>query len=96
MCDASEHAAAYMLLIEGYSKQNTGSLKKYASVAFGPTKFQGGQMELTMYAKEFLTMHFAFDNFGHFLLGAQKPILVITDNKALTRFFQAKHIPPSF
>ena len=40
-------------------------------------------------------MHFAFDEFGHILWGAKKPIIVMTDNKALTRFFQAKHIPPS-
>ena len=43
----------------------------------------------------FLAMHFAFDEFGHILWGAKKPIIVMTDNKALTRFFQAKHIPPS-
>ena len=49
-----------------------------------------------MYAKEFLAMHFAFDEFGHILWGSKKPIIVMTDNKALTRFFQAKHFPPSF
>ena len=95
MCDASEHAAGYVLLIEDYSETQSGSLKKYAPVAFGSKKFQGGQMSLTMYAKEFLAMHFAFDEFGHILWGAKKPIIVKTDNKALTRFFQAKHIPPS-
>ena len=40
-------------------------------------------------------MHFAFDEFGHILWGAKKPKIVMTDNKALTRFFQAKHTPPS-
>ena len=95
MCDASEHAAGYVLLTEDYSETQSGSLKKYAPVAFGSKKFQGGQMSLTMYAKEFLAMHFAFDEFGHILWGAKKPIIVMTDNKALTRFFQAKHIPPS-
>ena len=96
MCDASEHAAGYVLLIEDYSEQS-GRLKKYAPVAFGSKKFQGGQMSLTMYAKEFLAMHFAFDEFGHILWGAKKPIIVMRDNKALTRFFhsQVKHIPPS-
>ena len=52
-------------------------------------------MSLTMYAKELLAMHFAFDEFGHILWGAQKLIIVMTDNKALTRFFQARHIPTS-
>ena len=96
MCDASEHAAGYVVLIEDYSETQSGSFKKYAPVAFGSKKFQGVQMSLTMYVKEFLAMHFAFDEFGHILWGAKKPIVVMTDNKALTRFFQAaKHIPPS-
>ena len=78
MCDASEHAAGYVVLIEDYSETQSGSLKKYAPVAFGSKKFQGGQMSLTMYAKEFLAMHFAFDEFGHILWGAKKPIIVMT------------------
>ena len=95
MCDASEHAAGYVLLIEDHSETQSGSLMKYAPVAFGSKKFQGGQMSLTMYTEEFLAMHFAFDEFGHILWGAKKPIIVMTDNEALTRFFRAKHIPPS-
>ena len=39
MCDASEHAAGYVLLIEDYTETQSGSLKKYASVAFGSKKF---------------------------------------------------------
>ena len=96
MCeDASEQAAGYVLLIEDYCETQSGSLKKYAPDAFGSKKFQGGQMSLTKYAKKFLAMHFALDEFGHILWGAKKPKIVMTDNKALTRFFQAKHIPPS-
>ena len=67
MCDASEHAAGYVLLIEDYTEKESGNLKTYAPVAFGSKKFQGDQMSLTMYAKEFLPMHFAFDEFGHIL-----------------------------
>ena len=93
VCDANEHAASYVLLIEDYADPSTK--QTYAPVAFGSKKFQGGQMSLTMYAKEFLAMHFAFDEFGHILWGTKKPIIVMTDNKALTRFFQANHIPPS-
>ena len=44
-------------------------------------------MSWTMYAKELLAMHFAFDEFSHILWGEKMPIM--TDNKALTRFFQA-------
>ena len=94
MCDASEHAAGYVLLIEDYTEVNDTKTKAYAPVAFGSKRFTTGQMSLTMYAKEFLAMHFAFDEFGHILWGVKKPIIVMTDNKALTRFFQAKQIPP--
>ena len=91
MCDASEHAAGYVLLIEDYADPSVK--QTYAPVAFGSKKFQGGQMSLTMYAKEFLAMHFAFDEFGHILWGAKKPIIVMTDNKALTRFFSGEAYP---
>ena len=94
MCDASEHAAGYVLLIEDYTETNDGPTKSYASVAFGSQRFTEGQMSLTMYAKEFLAMHFAFDEFAHNLWGVKKPTIVMTDNKALTRFFQSKRIPP--
>ena len=94
MCDAREHAAGYVLLIEGYTEANDGQKKTYAPVAFGSQRFTEGQMSLTMYAKEFLAMHFAFDEFAHILWEVKKPTIVTTDNKALTRFFQSKRIPP--
>ena len=91
MCDASEHAAGYVLLIEDYAVSS--AKHTYAPVAFGFKNFQGGQMSLTMYAKEFLAKHFAFDEFGHILWGAKKPINGMTDNKALTRFFSGETHP---
>ena len=94
MCDASEHAAGYVLLIEYYTEANDGQNKTYAPVAFGSQRFTEDQMSLTMYAKEFLAMHFAFDEFAHILWGVKKPTIVTTDNKALTRFFQSKRILP--
>ena len=94
MCDTSEHAAGYVLLIEDYTETNDGPTKSYAPVAFGSQRFTEGQMSLTIYAKEFLAMHFAFDEFAHILWGVKKPTIVLTDNKALTRFFQSKRIPP--
>ena len=83
-----------MLLIEDYTESNDDKKKKYAPVAFGSQRFTGGQMSLTMYVIEFLAMHFAFDEFAHILWGVKKPYIVMTDNKALTRFFQSKRIPP--
>ena len=51
MCDASEHAAGYVLLTEDYAEPS--AKQTYAPVAFGSKKFQGGQNSLTMFAKEF-------------------------------------------
>ena len=94
MCDASEHAAGYVLLIEDYTETDDGPTKSYAPAAFGSQRFTESQMSLTMYAKEFLAMYFAFDEFTHILWGVKKPTIVMTDNKALTKFFQSKRVPP--
>ena len=91
MRDPSEHALGYVSLIEDYA--NLSAKQINAPVAFGSKKFEGGQMSTTMYAKEFLAMLFAFDEFGHILWVAKKPIIVMTDNKALTRFFSGKTHP---
>ena len=37
----------------------------------------------------------AFLEFAHILWEATKPTIVLTDNKSVTRFFQAKAIPPA-
>ena len=94
MCDASEHAAGYDLLIQDYTETNDGPMKSHAPVSFGSQRFTEGQMSLTTYAKEFLAMHFAFDEFAHVLFGVKKPTIVMTDNKALIRFLQSNRIPP--
>ena len=48
-----------------------------------------------MYAKELLAFQIASDEFGHILWGIKEPITLMTINKGLNMFFQAKHIPPS-
>ena len=60
---------------------------------FGSRVFQPAHLKLSIYAKEFLAVHFALDSFAHIIWGAEKPILILTDNKSLTRFFQAKRVP---
>ena len=94
MCDASEHAAGYVLLTEDYTESDTGAIKSFALVVFGSQLFREGQISLTMYAKEFLAMRFAFDEFAHIIWGVKNTTIVMTDNKAVTRFFQTKRIPP--
>lgn len=96
LADASFYAAGYVLLIEDYAVDSKGKdCKQYAPVSFGSKVFSPAQLKLSIYAKEFLAVHYAFDNFAHLLWGADKPTLVLTDNKSLTRFFQAKQVPPT-
>ena len=50
---------------------------------------------MSIYAKEFVAIYMAFKEFGHIFWGATKPVIIITDSKSVTRFFQTKMIPPA-
>ena len=50
---------------------------------------------MSIYAKEFLAIYYAFKEFGHIFWGTPKPTTILTDNKSVTRFFQTKIIPPA-
>ena len=47
---------------------------------------------MSTYCKEFLALYFALEYFSHFIWGAEKPVIVLTDNKSLTSFFQSKSL----
>ena len=51
-------------------------------------------LKLSM-SKEFLSIFFTFVEFGHLMWGSTFPVIVFTDNRSVTRFFQAKMIPPA-
>ena len=94
MTDANFGAAGYAVLIEDDPNQKFTSLRKsYAPVAYGSKIFTPAQIKMSIYAKEFLAIFFAFKEFGHIFWGAPKPVIILTDNKAVTRFFQTKIIP---
>ena len=96
MSDASFTAAGYAIMIEDDPSQKLQSKRKtYAPIAFGSKTFNPTQTKLSIYAKEFLSIYFAFVEFGHLMWGSTFPIIVFTDNRAVTRFFQAKLIPPA-
>ena len=96
MTDASFGAAGYAVLIEDDPNQKFTSLRKsYAPVAYGSKTFTPAQIKMSIYAKEFLAIYFAFKEFGHIFWSALKPVVILTDNKAVTRFFQTKTIPPT-
>ena len=96
MSDASFTAAGYAIMIEDDPKQKLQSKRKtYAPIAFGSKTFNPTQTKMSIYAKEFLSIYFAFVEFGHLMWGSTFPVIVFTDNWSVTRFFQTKMIPPA-
>ena len=95
MTDASFAAAGYAIMIEDDPNQKLQSRRKtYAPIAFGSKTFNPTQLKMSIYAKEFLAIYFAFAEFGHLMWGSVFPVIVFTDNRSVTRFFQTKIIPP--
>ena len=96
MTDASFTAAGYAIMIEDDLDQKLQSRRKtYAPIAFGSKTFNPTQLKMSIYAKEFLAIYFAFSDFGHLMWGSVFPVIVFTDNRSVTRFFQTKIIPPA-
>ena len=95
MIDASFQAAGYALLIEDDPNQKyTSTRKTYAPIAYGSKTYSPSQIKMSIYAKEFLAIYMAFKEIGHIFCGATKPVIIMTDSKSVTRFFQTKMIPP--
>ena len=96
MTDASFSAAGYAVLIEDDPMEKYSSMRKaFAPVAYGSKTFSPAQLKMSIYAKEFLAIFFAFKEFGHIFWGTPKSVIILTDNKSVTRFFQTKIIPPT-
>ena len=96
MTDASFSAAGYAVLIEDDPMEKyTSTRKAFAPVAYGSKTFSPAQLKMSIYAKEFLAIFFAFKEFCHIFWGTPKPVIILTDNKSVTRFFQTKIIPPT-
>ena len=96
MTDASFTAAGYAILTEDDQNQKYTSVKKsYAPIAYGSKIFIPSQLKMSIYAKEFLAIYYAFKEFGLIFWGTPKPVIILTDNKSVTRFLQTKIIPPS-
>ena len=96
MTDASFTAAGYAIMIEDDPDQKLQSRRKtYAPIAFGSKTFNPTQLKMSIYAKEFLALYFAFSEIGHLIWGSVFPVIVFTYNRYVTRFFQTKIIPPA-
>ena len=72
MTDASFTAA---VMIEDDPNQKLQSRRKtYAPIAFGSKTFNPTQIKMSIYAKEFLAIYFAFSEFGHLMWGSVFPL----------------------
>ena len=95
MTDARFQAAGYAVLMEDDPNQKyTSSRKTYAPIAYGSKTYSPCQIKMSIYAKEFLAIYMAFNAFGHIFWGVTKPVIIMTNSKSVTRFFQTKMIPP--
>ena len=80
MTDASFSAAGYAVLIEDDPlKKCTSTRNAFAPVAYGSKIFSPTQLEMSIYAKEFSALFFAYKEFGHIFRGTTKPVIVLTD-----------------
>ena len=91
MSDASFRAAGYAILTEDDPNQNFTSFKtSHAPVAYGSKTFAPSQLKMSIYAKEILAIYYAFEEFGHIFCGTPKLIIILIDNKSVTRFSRQK------
>ena len=96
LIDASFSAAGYAVLFEDDPMEKYSSTRKtFAPVAYGCKTFTPAQLKMSIYAEEFSAIFFAFKEFGHIFWGTPKPVIILTDNKSVTRFFQTKSFPPT-
>ena len=90
MTDANFAAAGYAILKEDDPNQKFTSLRKsYAPVAYVSITFTPAIKDVHI-PKEFRKNYFAFKEIGHIFWRAPKPVILITDNKAVTRFCPTK------
>ena len=83
-------------MIEDYLEQKDRKRKQaYAAVSYGSQFFNAGQLKMPKYCKEFQAFYFALEYFSDFVWGAEKPVIILTDNKILTSFFQSKSLHPA-
>ena len=89
MTDASFQAADYAVLIEDDPNQKyTSTRKTYDPIAYGSKTYSPSQIKMSVCPKEFLANYMAFKEFGHIFWDATKPVIIMTDSKSVTRFFQ--------
>ena len=96
MSDASFTAAGYAIMIEDDPNQKLQSERKtYAPIGFRFKTSNRTETKMSIYAEEFLSVYFAFVEFGHLMRGSTFPVILFTDIPSVTQFFQIKMISPA-
>ena len=96
MTDARFRSAGYALMNEDNPDQKIQSKRKtYAPWRLAQKLSPPRKSKCTFTPKDNLAIYMAFLEFAHILSEATKPTIVLTDNKSVIRFFQAKAIPPA-
>ena len=95
MTDASFQAAGNAALIEDDPNQKyTSTRKTYDPIAYGSKTYSPSQIKMSIDPKEFLAIYMTFKEIGRIFWGATTPVIIMTDSKSVTRFFQTKMILP--
>ena len=96
MSDVGFTSAGYAIRVDDDPNLKLQSkCKTYSPIAFGSKIFNPTQTKLSIYTREILSIYFAFVDFGHLMWESTFPVITFSDKKSVTRFFQAKLIPPA-
>ena len=94
MADRKFQTAGYAVLTEEDPSQTLTLTRKICdTLSYGSKTFTLSQLKRSIYAEDFLAIFLTFEEFGHTISGTSKPIIIMTDSKRVTQFFQAKTIP---
>ena len=95
LTNASFTAAGYAIMIEDDPNQKLQSRRKtYAPMAFGSKKIQPDTTQNVHLCERIQAVYSAFSEFGHLMWGSVFSVIVFTDNRSVTRFFQTKLLLP--
>ena len=90
MTVASFYGAGFVSMVKNDTQTAniTSDQKINAPVSFSSGIFKQNQLMMSIYVTEFLAV--PFDMFANILWGHEKTVLVLTDRRAVTIFFQTK------
>ena len=92
-CDATHHSSGIVLMIEHCQKQQRRNCWILCTCVIRIKIFQCSPIEKVYKVQGVPIPLLCLGNFLWFHMGSEKPVIILTDNKSITRFFRAKQIP---